>query len=771
MKKFLIYSIIFLSIFVGTATCVIFNGYNNYVQNQESISESESLIKESAISSLATNVMNSENYSGEIVISDNNNSTYLTGNFAYCNQGSIAVYLNLNGTIGSAPITAELTYLNGEVFLTLCGQKAYVSSTDLTTAINTLLASINTTTNSNLPKLDMAYAESLLSDIKTTPYGNGYLLQLSLPNICDCIIKTDANYLPTQILVTNLSLAGNTYTINITATPTHKDIAPLDKTDYWNASNILGYLPYAINTLTQNNLSVSGIINLGDTPVKITAYFGNKNMIIGSLSLNQLTADFQLSDGYLVVDLYGTTFKLSYSEVLDLINQYFPSANTNELSIDQLLNSIGISAVVENNKIVAINASVENIDISLEIGTTLIIPKPINSSNTLSKQALTTTIESFKNIISTTYSIDVTASLNALTLSGNAYIELNETFNGLNTLYFEGKLNGYELLLVHSINGETYLRFAENRIKLQNTSLEKTLEILFSLTGTETSSFDINSLDLENILKSLTLSGRKISLNMDEISATITSNQTSYRFTASTKAGYINGTLFPSEKSYSRIKNKLNPSEYKSYSELPSLLTAITNTAKKSNLHYSGNIDISILYMATYKNIAVDILYDKNLNKTQIVLNNLPTDSVLTYLSDAYYYNHTCTITIQHDSISIYSTAKLKLTNRPLELANKTLNIADFKIDNLKDILCMRESIVNLIKDNISGETPDIISNLTTDCIDVLKHNTLINLKNFVPDVVTHLLVEFYYDTEITKATLHCNVNSILFVNMVLEER
>lgn len=769
MKKFLIYSIIFLSVFVGTATCVIYNGYSSYTKNQEDNPQTENIIQESALSSLATNVMNSENYSGTISISDSNNTTNFNGEFAYCNSGAISVQLNLAGVVGNSAISAELTYLDSEAYLTVCGQKVYVSTSDLATAVNTLLVSINTTSNSNFPKLDMEFAESLLSDIKTTPYGTGYLLQLSLPNICDCFIKTDENYVPTQILVTGLNLNNNTYTINILASQTHKDITTPAKEEFLDASPLLGYLPYAINTLTQKNLAVSGTIFLGGTKVKINAYLGNSNMIIGDLTLDQLTAKFQLSSGFLIVDLYGVTFKLSYSEVLELVNLYFPSSNTSELSIDQLINSIYLSATIDNDKIVAINANVKNIFLNLEIGQTLTHPQELDDTNALTKKDLSNTIDSFKNILSSYYSVDVNASLNGIGLSGNAYVELNENLSSLNALYFDGKLNGYDLVLIHSNNGTTYLKFAENKIKLQNTSLEKTLEILSSFIDVPTSSLSLDNINLEDILSSLTLSGRKISVNTNNISATLTSNVNSYKLVADLSNGTILGTIFPGEKSYSRILNHINPTEFKSYDELPSLLTALKNTTQKKSLHFSGNIDISILTMMTYKNISVDITYDKHLNKTQIILTNLPTDSLITYLSNAHYYDHTCIITIQHDTISIVSSVKLRLTNRTVNLTNKSINISDFKIDNLADILCMRQSVIDLIKDNLSGETPDIISNLTSDCIDVLRHNTLVDLKNFVPDAFTHLLVEFYYDTEITKATLHCNINSILFVNIVLK--
>lgn len=769
MKKFLIYAIIFLSIFVGTATCVVYNGYSSYTKEQGNDSQTEDIIQESALSELATVVMNSESYSGTITIQDTNNQTYFDGNFSYLNAGSIAVQLELNGSVNDNSISADLTYLDGEVFLTVCGQKVYVSTSDLSTAVNTLLSSINTTSDSNFPKLDMEFAESLLSDITTTPYGNGYLLQLSLSNICDCFIKTNSNYVPTQILVTGLNLNDNTYTINILASQTHKDIQAPAKEEYLDASPILGYLPYAINTLTQKDLSVCGTLYLGDTKATVQAYFGNKNMIIGSLSFGQLSADFQLSDEYLIVNLYGTTFKLSYTEVLELINLYFPSANTSGLSINQLIDSICFSATIYKDKIVAINASVENINIDLEMGQTFSIPQQLDVSSTLTKKDLVTAIESFKNILSTTYSIDVTANFDDINLSGNAYLELSDSLTALNNLYFKGKLNGYELLLVYSNSGTTYLKFAENKIKLQNTSLEKTIEILLSFVNTNTISPSLNNITLANILSNLTLSGRKIDFNFNGVSATLTSNITSYKLQASFSSGNVSGTIFPNEKSYSRIKNDITASEFKSYDELPSLLTVIKNTTQKQNLHFSGNIDISILTIMTYKNISVDVTYDKNLNKTQITLSNLPTDSLITYLSNAHYHNHTCVITIQHDTISIVSTVKLQLTNRTINLTNKSFNLSEFKIDNLTDIFCIRQSIINLIKNNLSGESPDIVSNLTSDCIDVFKHNTLVNLKNFVPDVFTHLLVEFYYDTEITKATLHCNINSILFVNIVLK--
>ena len=88
MKKFIICTIIFLSVFLGTATCVVVNGYNSYQQNKDNhISTLNKNPNSSVLTSLASNVLSLEEFSGEFTLKDNK-SINLSGTFAIENKNS-----------------------------------------------------------------------------------------------------------------------------------------------------------------------------------------------------------------------------------------------------------------------------------------------------------------------------------------------------------------------------------------------------------------------------------------------------------------------------------------------------------------------------------------------------------------------------------------------------------------------------------------------------------------------------------------------------------
>ena len=766
MKKFILYTIIFLSLFVGTATCVIANGYSNYIEQENN--STTAITEDSPLTSLASSVLNSENYSGNISISDSENSTDLNGTFSYINNGELSFQLTLSGSIYNTKIETDVRYIEEQIFIEFNNKKFMLTTNDLLSALNGVISSINTTADSSLPTIDMNYAQSLLSNITTSQLGNGYLIQAKLPNICDIYITADNNYIPSQILVTNLSIDNKQFTINIKGYQTLVQIEKPVKNEFLNINPVLSYISPAINTITQGNLCVAGTVDINGTAIQTKAYYINNNLIIGEFSYNNLCAQFQIKDGFLYIKLYNNVFKLTFQDITELINKYIPKTFTTEpTTSNDILNKLNIIPTIENDKFTKIDATYDNLSLSLEIGKTIYIPEEISSANYLNKNDIIALIDGFKNIISNEYSLDLALNYNNIDIFGNAYLKINDQFSSIKSLYFSGKILNIDTTIIYG-ETESYIKIQNNKIKLQNTSLTKIIEIL----SAEISNINGSTITLPttidvSILNNLHINGRTITYEDQNISAKIISYVNSYKLTASMKNAQLTATIYPSDNCYARIIKNINTAEYKSFDNTPDLLSALLNTINKNELNISGNIDIKILDM-TYKNISVDIKTNKSTGKIVIKLDNLPTDSILTYLSNTYYKNQKSVITIQNNKVSIYTTVILRATNKTVCIANKTVELSEFGLDNLYDILSVRKPIINKLKGNSSGGSGHF-TNLTTDCLDIYKNYATIDLSQIMPNENINLNVQFNYTNEIKTAMLLCNINDLITFKINLD--
>ena len=766
MKKFILYAIIFLSLFVGTATCVVANGYSNYIKQDNNTTTSTT--EESPLTTLASNILSSENYSGCISITDNTNTTRLNGTFSYVNNGKISFQLTLDGEVYNTEIQTDVKYIDEQIFIDFNNKKVMLNTTDLISALNGVISSINTSANSSIPTIDMNYAQSLLSNITTSQLGQGYLIQAKLPNLCDIYITTDNNYIPSQILITNLYVDNNYFTINIKGQQSLATIQSVDKSEYLNIGPTLSYISPIINTLTQGDLCVAGTIDLNGIKINTKAYFIDNNVVIGELKYNNLSANFQIKDGYFYIKLYNNVFKLTLQDVIDLINKYIPKTFDQQPNLaDEIFKDFKFSLTLNNDKISKINATYDNLSISVEIGKTIYKPELISSNKYLDKNDIILLIDGFKNIFAIEYSLDLSLDYNNINIYGNTYLKLNEQLSSLKALYFSGKILNIDTTIVYN-ETETFINIANNKIKLQNASILKVIEII-SNELSKTSGTTVNlptSIDI-SILNNITLNGRTITYNNNTTSAKLISYGNTFKLTANTTNTQITANIYPNDNCYARILKTINTTEYKSFDNTPELLSALLNTLNENEHHFSGNIDIKILDMS-YKNISVDIKANKLTGKIVITLDNLPTDSILTYLSNTYYKNQKSVITIQNNQISIYTTVTLRATNKTVCITNKTITLEEFNVDNLYDILSMRKSIINKLKDNSSDKSGHL-TNLTTDFIDVYKQYATVDLSKLMGNEDINLNVQFNYSSKITAAILNLNINKLLSINVNLQ--
>ena len=74
MRKILICLITFICVFAGTTACVVFNGYVNYEKEKQEAELNNTQPDNTVLTSLADNVLNSEYYTGDLLITNKTNT-------------------------------------------------------------------------------------------------------------------------------------------------------------------------------------------------------------------------------------------------------------------------------------------------------------------------------------------------------------------------------------------------------------------------------------------------------------------------------------------------------------------------------------------------------------------------------------------------------------------------------------------------------------------------------------------------------------------------
>lgn len=761
MKKLTLYLIIFISLFVGTATCVVVNGYHNYTKEQLNQSKTEVTAENTALTQLASNVLNTEFYSGSIEFSDSTKSTLVSGTFSYINSNELQAEIHLTGKFNNIPITASVALIDEYVYIDYNNTKIKLKTSDFLKSVNDVISVINTSTNSELAEIDTSALTSLISNITTTTYGSGYIINANIPNLCDIYIKTDSNYIPEQILASNIVFGNNTYSLNIIAKQQKSEIN-IENDSYLDATPALNYAAPLINTLNQGNLSISGTLNISGTEAKLRAYIPKeKNTIIGYIEFLGFKINYQIENNFVIIDLYGNIYKTTTSNLVNLIQDILPN-KTGTTSLTNIISSTNISATIENNLITNCFIDMSGTTIDISIGKTLIMPAQIDDSSARDLNELKSLIENLLPLVSSTYSADVAINTENININGKLYAEIDFKSTAINTLAFEGKINNLNTIVVYTSTA-TYINVDNNKIRLSNTALCQIITTLSELTGGDISSVAEKIKIDSALLKNISLDHKSIELKLNDNSLKLTINPATVTLDLNTTNLNASFIITPNSTAYKYINKLVNDEEFKSFDNTPTLINALKNTLKQDNISFSGSINIDILGL-TYKNIGVDILSNQSGN-TQIVLSNLPTDSIITYLSNINFKDQTSTITIDNNFVTIYTTVTHRVTNKVTCIFNKTIPIQEFSLDNLYEIMSMRKSIIEKLK---SGNTTEFSSNLSTDCVDILNSSTRIDLSRLAPNLFNELLAEFNYSTRIDSATLIINIQDKLNIKLQL---
>lgn len=771
MKKLALYLIIFISVFIGTASCVILNGYTNYHQEKDSIQPA--VQEDSILTTLASSVIQSEGYTGDIKFYSADYKTNIFGSFVFVKNDSFSLKIKLNGKIENFNVDTTITLVDDEIFIDFNTAKVVLTTGDLLTALNSVIGAINLGAGSNFENINLDSLTSSLTNIKQTQVENGYTLSLPLPNICDIFVLTDNEYLPKQVLVTNLKFLNTTFTLNISAKQNTGNVEKPNKDEYLALSSSIDYIKPILHTLSQSKLRLCGQVTLNSTTFNMNLY-KNGNIILGNILYNGLKLEFEFSGGYIYVKLYNNYFKFKPNEAIDLIKEVFNVNITEPLTVTDInlvnfASNINASIETKNNLISKLNISFNGINANFNVGKTLIMPKLISSTNAnfLNIKDVKNFISYFSSAISTNYSLTVNINAYDISLTGKAYIELDDKFSRVNELLFDGKVNGKILKLWFHPNA-TYIIFDQIKLKLDNASIPQLFNSLGDLFGS-------SSLNLDEIINNITLNditykNRSITLNLGKNSLCVTSYINKYDLDINYENININAVLYPNSCSFEYINNELNENEFIDVSNAPKLIDAVKNTINQSSLVYSGNLTVDILDYR-YTNILIDITYNSS-GSLIITLDNLPLDSVVTYYSHLYYTNQKCVLTIFDGLINIYTTVTTRAFNRTACTADKTLFLKDFSIDHLYDIMGLRKNIIEqLTKQTFLDSSYNLQSNLTPECVTLLKTRLKFNTSIAFNKYIANLSLNFNYNEFITGVTAKLNIGSIIKATLILRKQ
>lgn len=765
MKKFIICTIIFLSVFLGTATCVVVDGYYNYEHNKNNQSTAPVQNPNSSVlTSLASNVLGLEQFSGEFTLKDNN-SINLSGTFAIENKSSQIIDVTIKGNCGTYIVDADIQYKNNLIFINFNNSKIKLSTNDIKEAINAITEVIETESSAKLPKIDTNTLLGFLDKIVITETETGQIIELNVPDLCDLYLLTNKESIPTHILINNINVANNKFSLEVNCKQ-QTNIAQINEEEYLSLSPAIEYIKPTLLALNENNLAISGQIIFNGNTFFIDSTIKNKSKMSGKVSFGNYSLLFELKNNYLLVELFGKVFKLTLDdapEILSLLSTLQTNTAIEQTDLKTIISNLTIKPYVKNDELSAIDITAENFDATFEISKTYFDAISIEEVDTKSIKDLQAAINNFKKIISNEYSLDIDIKNANLTANGSLYLSHNNT--KLEKLYFLGNILDTPTS-IYIENNYSYCNINNLKFKLTNQSINNIANIVLSIISNPETTLDLSILEELKFINNIDFNGKTIKYKTTDISAEISSYNSFYKAKINFDTTTITSTIYPNG-TYKYLSKSLVKEEYKDYSEVSDLLSATIKTFEENQLQYHGNISLS-LFDVKIKDVGIDVSVDRNDNKLDIILTNLPNNSILTYLSSINYVGQTCHLTITEHTVKIYTTTTTRLTGREVVLANKTIPLSEFSIDNLYDILCLRKSYINLIEKKTNQSTT---INISTDMLDINKDETILILSDFVKTFASDLTIKIKHENSIENLFGLLNIHDFIKVSINLNKK
>ena len=331
-------------------------------------------------------------------------------------------------------------------------------------------------------------------------------------------------------------------------------------------------------------------------------------------------------------------------------------------------------------------------------------------------------------------------------------------------------------------DGYYYLNSGSALTKFSTSAVDEFISYFSSIYGT--TEFDAN--DLINIIEKLKLSAELKSENQIEFNTTygkVKANIYNDSIKVSTTGLTIGNSKFTGNLKlilnstyYKHYISEFNPEYYTDFSDIPSTTSALVNALKQGKT-MSGNIRLTldkILFVNTDIvimdiGITVKSIYKNGNLGFEINLTNLPTNSLITDLSNGKYSNHQSLIQIAGNSIRIRRAAIEKASGKTIIAVDKKINITELSTINLYDILGIKKSIVSKFNSGSAGNDVNFDAILdgikTTDSglsINLSKALKGTNFNRFNVSLITN-------GSKLSSVHLNAQISKVLGIKLTLE--
>ena len=783
--------------FCATASIVVYSKYYDYSKeaNTPSDSTTTNTSTESEESKLLNNLvstlMSADSLSGTVIINGSGN-TNVEGQIYYDTTNSTSLYTKIGGKYKSNNINLTAGLINDDLYVNYSGVKFKINTTNAFNVVTELLGGVTDGDFSSMFNLDTL--KKLMSDMKITDGSNGgKIITINLPNITSLTIETNKSGFPTVIRSGVVSVGAERITATILLSQKAKPMPSITTTGYTNFEvdqNTTRLITTFMNIINDGGISLSGSLEVNDSSVGIINCTIAKDLSTKViLTFNSINVEFYYIKNNFYLNALGNKLKLSFSDAIKYINSVFgTNASTstpkitmvNSTTIDVLNNKIALS--VKDDKLINISVAGGNYSVNLNaVPTTESISFDNSNYSSISVRSLATLS---KNIINASkqnqMAIEFAGSIGGMNANANGYIQFTNDYT-INQLCLIGDIKDNRFAIYFK-DGYYYLNSGSALTKFSTSAVDEFISYFSSIYGT--TEFDAN--ELINTIEKLKLSAELKSENQIEFNTTygkVKANIYNDSIKVSTTGLTIGNSKFTGNLKlilnstyYKHYISEFNPEYYTDFSDITSTTSALVNALKQGKT-MSGNIRLTldkILFVNTDIvimdiGITVKSIYKNGNLGFEINLTNLPTNSLITDLSNGKYSNHQSLIQIAGNSIRIRRAAIEKASGKTIIAVDKKINITELSTINLYDILGIKKSIVSKFNSGSTGNDVNFDAILdgikTTDSglsINLSKALKGTNFNRFNVSLITN-------GSKLSSAHLNAQISKVLGIKLTLE--
>lgn len=723
--------------FFATGAIVVYNNYYHFEietenninsnQNQQTATESE---ESKFLNNLLSTIMTAENLSGTVLINGDGN-TAVEGRIYYDSTSTNSLYTKIDGIYKDNSINLTAGMVKDKLYVNFLGTKFAINTQN---ALNAVLELIGGTTSGDFSSvLNLDTLKELLEDMTITKNENGgKTIKITIPDFTTLTIIANAKDFPTIIKTGVVTLGSERISLTILLDQTASTIPSISTKQY--TEFLIDESTTAIITTFMNIIQTGGVKLTGGLSVNNSSVASISAVIDSSLNVKLsilsdiATADFYYYNGNFYLEILGSKIKVDAKG----ISQYFSSvfgANTtsstpkitmlNSTTFEVLNNKIAISAT--NGNIVDLSITGKNYVLNLNlVGEKCSFNFTDNGFSSISFSSICNLTQNLQTHLNASeFDLIFNGSIGNYDSTIYGYAKL-DNLNSLDKLTINAFIGSSHFAIYYK-NGWYYLNTGSAKVKYSVDALDGLLSYLSSnLNLSAIEMQDIAELLEELQLKVLLKSGTRITFQTTY--GNLTTDVYDENIDITTKGLNIGGTnisgkikITPNSNYYSKYLAQIVPDSYNDLSSTTNLVKAVENSLK-NNSSLSGKMTLSLGKILGFNtnitlvdlDVKIRSVYKSGKLGIEVVLENLPTNTLLTDYSSIFYSNHKVTLQFVGGEMRIYRTIYGRTTKKTFVETSKVIKLSDFSTDTIKDIFGIKSSIIKKFNSASSGENLNI---------------------------------------------------------------